>query len=30
MFSQDADGLLYEPFKVVEVNTPEGMHRLEL
>jgi hypothetical protein len=23
MFSQDADGLLYEPFKVVEVNTPE-------
>ena len=30
MFSQDADGLLYEPFKVVEVNTPDGMHRLEL
>lgn len=30
MFSQDADGLLYEPFKVVEVNTPEWMHRLEL
>ena len=30
MFSQDADWLLYEPFKVVEVNTPEGMHRLEL
>lgn len=30
MFSQDANGLLYEPFKVVEVNTPEGMHRLEL
>ena len=30
MFSQDASGLLYEPFKVVEVNTPEGMHRLEL
>ena len=30
MFSQDASGLLYEPFKVVEVNTPEGMQRLEL
>ena len=30
MFSQDASGLLYEPFKVVEVNTPEWMHRLEL
>ena len=30
MFSQDASWLLYEPFKVVEVNTPEGMHRLEL
>ena len=30
MFSQDANGLLYEPFKVVEVNTPEWMHRLEL
>jgi len=30
MFSQDADWLLYEPFKVVEVNTPEWMHRLEL
>jgi len=30
MFSQDANGLTYEPFKVVEVNTPEWMHRLEL
>ena len=30
MFSQDASWLLYEPFKVVEVNTPEWMHRLEL
>jgi hypothetical protein len=30
MFSQDQNGLLYEPFKVVEVNTPEGMHRLDI
>lgn len=30
MFSQDASWLTYEPFKVVEVNTPEWMHRLEL
>lgn len=30
MFSQESSGLVYEPFKVVEVNTPEWMHRLEL
>ena len=30
MFSQDKTWLTYEPFKVVEVNTPEWMQRLEL
>lgn len=30
MFSQDKSWLTYEPFKVVEVNTPEWMTRLEL
>lgn len=30
MFSQDANWLLYEPFKVIDVNTPDWMHRLDI